>query len=100
MNLIEKTHALVGLNLKTTDTNETMNAIDLVTKFSTVIGIVAAAIAFVYLVFSGFLYLTAGGNPDSVKKGQQGIMNAVIGLVIIGLAWWLVNVIVGTLNKV
>lgn len=53
--------------------------------------ILAGVIAFFYLVYSGFVYLTAGGNADAAKKGQQGIINALIGLVIIFLAWTIVG---------
>lgn len=52
--------------------------------------ILAGILAFIYLVYSGFMYLTAGGNPDATKKGQQGIVNAIIGLVIIFMAYGLV----------
>ena len=44
---------------------------------------VAGALAVIYLIYSGVLYITAAGNPDSAKKGQQGVINAIIGIVII-----------------
>jgi len=59
---------------------------------------IAGIVAFFYLVYSGFVYLTAGGNPDAAKKGQQGILNAVIGIVIIGIAYGLVTVIIDLLK--
>jgi len=68
---------------------------------STVTGwvfIVAGIVAFFYLVYSGFIYLTAGGNPDAAKKGQQGILNAIIGLVIIALAYGIVTAVIGLLK--
>lgn len=48
---------------------------------------IAAILAVIYLIYAGVLYITAGGNPDAAKKGQQGIINAIIGIVIIVLAW-------------
>ncbi len=39
------------------------------------------------LVYGGFLYLTAAGNPDAVKKAKSLMMNAVIGIVIIVSAY-------------
>jgi hypothetical protein len=62
------------------------------------VGLVAGALAFAYLLYSGFLYLTAGGNAESAKKGQTGILNAILGLVIIGIAYTLTTALVGTLN--
>jgi len=56
--------------------------------------IIAGVVAFFYLVYSGFIYLTAGGNPDAAKKGQQGILNAIIGIVIITLSYVIVRAVV------
>ncbi|MFA5024773.1 MAG: pilin [Patescibacteria group bacterium] len=50
---------------------------------------VAGALAIIYLIYSGILYITAAGNPDAAKKGLQGIMNAAIGIVIIVLAFFI-----------
>ncbi len=56
--------------------------------------ILAAVIAFIYLIWSGFIYLTAGGNADNAKKGQQGIINAIIGIVIIVLSYAIMAAVV------
>ena len=37
----------------------------------------------VIILYSGFLWLTAGGNEDQIKKAKQNIRNAAIGLVIV-----------------
>jgi len=68
----------------------------LFTKTTNLIALVAGMIAFIYLVYSGILYLTAAGNPDSAKKGQQGIINAIIGIIIIVAAWAIIGAISGT----
>jgi hypothetical protein len=60
---------------------------NLVTLAITWIFWVAGIMAFIYLVYSGILYLTAAGNPDAAKKGQQGIINAIIGVIVIILAY-------------
>ena len=60
---------------------------------------VAGALAFLYLVYSGILYLTAAGNPDNAKKGAQGVLNAIIGIVIVVAAWAILNAIVGTISQ-
>lgn len=48
---------------------------------------IAGVLAFIYLVISGITYITAGGNAEQAKKGQAGIINAIIGIVIVVLAW-------------
>lgn len=62
------------------------------------VSIAAGVIAFAFLLYSGFVYLTAGGNAESAKKGQAGILNAIIGLIIIALAYTITTAIIGTIN--
>ena len=54
---------------------------------------IAGILAFFYLVYSGILYVTAAGNPDQAKKGQQGLINAVIGIIVIVMAWVILKAI-------
>lgn len=65
---------------------------------TTIIFIFAGIVAFIYLLYSGFVYLTAGGNPETAKKGQQGLLNAILGLVIIFLAYGIVRFVVSFLS--
>ena len=43
---------------------------------------IIAYIAFFFVIYGGFLFMTAGGNPSQVEKGRKSIFNAIIGLVI------------------
>ncbi len=87
-----------GSNLSITPSFMRVSIDGLIGTVTTWVFIVAGVVAFFYLIFSGFTYLTAGGNPDAAKKGMQGILNAVIGLVIIALAYGIVSAVVGMLN--
>lgn len=78
----------------------TMDYKDVMKHVVDIIGPVAGAVAFIYLIYSGFLYLTAAGNLDNAKKGQQGIINAIIGIVIIVLAWTIITLVSNTANKI
>lgn len=53
----------------------------------------AGIIALIYLIYSGYLYMTSIGNPDSVAAAKQKLMLTVLGLVIIICAYLLVNFI-------
>lgn len=59
-----------------------------------------ALVAFVYLLWGGFNILTAGGDEEKVKKGKTVIVQAAIGLVVIFLAWsivnWVITLLLGT----
>jgi len=59
------------------------------------ISVIAAVLAIIYLVYSGIIYITAAGNPDAAKKGQQGVINAIIGIVIIVLAYVIATAVAG-----
>lgn len=52
-----------------------------------------ALIALVYLVYHGFLVLTAGGDDNKVKKGQKGIRTAAIAIAGIWSSWAIISVI-------
>ena len=48
--------------------------------------VLAGAIAVIYLVWGGLLYITAGGDAEKATKGRTALINAIIGIIIIALA--------------
>jgi len=94
MSLVERVYAL-DTNLNVAEGGAT-GVNDLVDKIAAIIGIIAGALAFIYLLYSGILYVTANGNPDQAKKAQTGIINAIIGIVIIVAAYFIFTAIRGT----
>jgi len=48
---------------------------------------IAGMIAVLFLIYGGFLYLTAGGDAERVTKAKTTIINAVIGIIVIALAF-------------
>ncbi len=59
----------------------------LVDNIITLILYAAGALAVIYLLYSGILYITAGGDDTKATKARTGIVNAVIGIIIIILAF-------------
>lgn len=55
----------------------------------------AGALAFIYLVYGGILYITAGGDAEKATKGRTAIINAVIGLIITLLAFVIIRWVTG-----
>ncbi len=95
--LIEKIYAQVTNTPSIKVSESGINSIsDLLTTIANWIIIVAGGLAFIYLLYSGILYITAAGNPDQAKKGQQGIINAIIGIIVIVLAYIIVQVVANT----
>ena len=95
---IERAYALTSSQIGDVQTPlldlKTNGNTDLPTVVSTIINIVlfvAGALAIIYMIYSGILYITAAGNPDNAKKGSQGVMNGAIGIAICVLAYYLVS---------
>ncbi len=52
-----------------------------------------------FVVYAGFLYLTAGGNPDAVKKAKALLSQAVIGIVIIVAAYAIASFVIDAVSS-
>jgi threonine/homoserine/homoserine lactone efflux protein len=53
-----------------------------------------------YLIWTGFMFVKAQGNPTELEKAKKSFVNAIIGMAIILGAWAIANVIANTINKV
>jgi hypothetical protein len=49
----------------------------------------------IFIIYGGWLWMTASGNEDKVKEAQGIIKNSVIALVIIFAAWLLTQTVIG-----
>ncbi len=58
---------------------------------------VAGLVAVVFLIIGGFRYITAGGNEETAEAAKKTITNAIIGVVIVILAFVIVRVIANAL---
>jgi hypothetical protein len=71
-------------DLPTTITNVTLSILS-------VLLVLAGAMAILYLVWAGIQYISAGGSADKAKAGRSGIINAVIGIIVIMAAFFLIR---------
>ena len=84
----------VDVGLGTSDLKETViNILQLVLGLLTLIAVVM-------IIWGGFTWLTAGGNEEKVEKAKQIITAAVIGLIVILLAWAIVIFVARTTANV
>ncbi|MFA6393583.1 MAG: pilin [Patescibacteria group bacterium] len=58
----------------------------------------AGSLALLFFIYGGIMWVISGGNPDRVKKGQDALKNAVIGLVIIFTSYMIINFVMTTLG--
>ncbi|MBT5338507.1 hypothetical protein HN858_02810 [Candidatus Falkowbacteria bacterium] len=56
-------------------------------------------IVLVIIVYAGFLWMTAGGNEDQVKKAKQWLINAIIGLALVLSAYAISSFVVTNLSS-
>ncbi|MBU0647551.1 pilin [Patescibacteria group bacterium] len=43
----------------------------------------AGIVLVAYIIYGGFLYITAGGNEEKIKQGQKAVTSAIIGFVLV-----------------
>lgn len=56
--------------------------------------LIAGLLAFFYVLYGGFVYLTAGGDASKADTGRKIIINALIGVILIFISFSLVRFIV------
>lgn len=76
-----------------TDANEL-----LIVVTNWVLGIVGA-VAVLFIIYGGFRYITAQGNSQQMDTAKNIIIKAIIGLVIVVVAYVIVNVVVTALGN-
>lgn len=59
---------------------------------------IAGFLAVVYLIYAGITYIMAGGDPAKAEKARTGIVNAIIGIIIIVLAFVIERAVIGLLT--
>jgi hypothetical protein len=58
----------------------------------------AGLVAVIYLIVGGFRYITSSGNAEAIEGAKATIINAIVGLIVILVAFLLVNYILISLN--
>lgn len=53
----------------------------------------AGVLAVIYLIYSGIVYITSAGDSEKATKGKTGVINAVIGIVIVLLCLLIVALV-------
>ncbi len=57
-------------------------------------------LAVVFMIYAGFIWLTAAGNEKNVEKAKSIISATVIGMIVIILAWAIVAYVASTASNV
>ena len=70
----------------------------LITTILNIVLALSGIIAVIFIIIGGFQYITAGGNSEQAEKGRVALTNAIIGLLIVILAFTIVKVVTNTLT--
>lgn len=68
----------------------------LITALRTIISL-SGLIAILFIIIGGFYYITAGGNEKQTEVGKNYILNSIIGLVIIIMAYVILSLTLNTI---
>lgn len=74
------------------DTNLQDFVVNSVRDFLGIIG----AVAILYIIISGFRFITSAGNEEQAKKGKAGLTWAIIGLIAVIMSYVIVQIVVNT----
>lgn len=80
---------LPNTNLPTTD------PVNLLKNILNWISTIVAIISVLVIVIAGVMWATAGANEEQQGKARKLLISGVVGLLIVGVAWGLVNVVIG-----
>ena len=90
-NLLMRNWSIVSvLNINNLNPPVTLPGLTVADVFSKILGNILGLFAIVFvgvLVYGGFKYMTAGGDPNKVKSAQGIILNGIIGMSVILLAF-------------
>lgn len=66
---------------------------DVISKLLPLVFVAGGLILFVVLIMAGFQYLTSGGEPKAAEGAQKKITSALLGFVILFIAFWLTQLL-------
>ena len=90
-----------GSNLASTDKSCNANGSTdslktLAAKVISIFSILVGVVAVIMVIFGGFKYITSGGDSNSVSGAKNTLIYAIVGLIIVALAQFIVHFVLNT----
>ena len=94
----ESVSALSECNVEKTEGEKSLmsNVSMLINVFASVMGFLAIGM----IIYGGFMLLTAQGDPARIKRGKDVVLYSVIGLILVVLAYAIVNFVMNSGIKI
>ena len=71
----------------------------LATKIVNIFSVIVGIIAVIMIIFGGFKYITSGGDSGNVSGAKNTLIYAIVGLIIVALAQFIVRFVLNTADK-
>ena len=75
----------------------TVNLVDFISRLVRIFLAVVVVVVILMIILAGFRWMLSGGDEEKRKKAQSALINAIIGLVIIFLAYAIVSFVINAL---
>ncbi len=82
-----------------TDTNGDNSLSNIARKIINIFSIIVGIVAVIMVIYGGFRYITSGGDSGRVGNAKNTLIYAVIGLIIVALAQFLVHFVLSTSSQ-
>lgn len=94
----ESVSALSECNVEKTDGDKSLmsNVAMLINIFASVMGFLAVGM----IIYGGFMLLTAQGDPAKIKRGKDVVTYSIIGVILVMLAYAIVNFVMNSGIKI
>lgn len=73
---------------------------DLLTDVINIFSIIVGVIAVIFIIIGGLKYITSGGDSGNISSAKNTIIYALVGLVIVALAQFIVRFVLGTATTI
>ncbi len=91
-----KNAACDGIGLTGTDCGSTAANNRVSNLFKTIVNtltVIVGVAAVIMIIVSGFKYITSGGDSNAVSSAKTSLIYAIVGLIIVALAQFIINVV-------
>jgi hypothetical protein len=89
-----------GQNTKIHNPLQSSDLVGIVKLFLNAIIKIGSVVCIIFLVYSGFLFVKAKGNPGEITKAKDTFMWTIVGIVILLGAQVIANIVTGTITSV
>ncbi len=69
---------------------------NLAKKIVNILSIIVGIVAVIFIIYGGFRYITSGGDTGNVGNAKNTLIFAVVGLIIVALAQFIVHYVLNT----